>query len=523
MHRIMTFLLGFAALCAAPALAETYHVAPLGAAVPANPDGSAAKPFASIEAALKSGKVRGGDTLLLQDGHYGAVIIKTNASFDSTVTIRAQNAHKARFDSILLSLDTRNITLQDLAIWPQDPAKGASYLIRAHKTTSNIAVEGLDIRSEAAADKFMNWDAARWEARKYSGILLEGPRSVASRNRLTGIYHGIMITGQDSQITRNIINGYNGDGLRAFSGSTVSMNRVYNCVKTDGNHDDGFQSYAPAGGSVTGLTVDSNIILEWTGAPDHPLRCVLQGIGLFDGFYDNLRISNNLVSVSAPHGISVYGGRNAQIVNNTVVNARGQTSKHPWLMVNRHKNGTPSTNVLVVNNAAMMLNGASDPATRVEFRSNSVIGTPGAVFADPFAFDYRPRPDSGLVDTGDKVAAPARDLLGQPRPGGAAPDRGAYETQGAAAAASITAVLAGDGAIAPVAAAPVSPPPAPVTPPEAEAPAAPAPPPVASLAPVGTPAPPPPPAATNIIRIPVLGWTTTQILDWIKISALGRN
>ncbi|MGL6211543.1 MAG: choice-of-anchor Q domain-containing protein, partial [Paracoccaceae bacterium] len=169
--------------------------------------------------------------------------------------------------------------------------------------------------------------------------------------------------------------------------------------------------------------------IEWNGKPDHPLRCSLQGIGLFDGFYDDLVISNNLVSVTAYHGIAVNGVRGAKIVNNTVVHALGHTKAEPWIAVSPHKNGTPSTDVLVANNVAMRYMGSSNASNRVEFRSNSVIGTPGAVFESPSAFDYRPRAESGFIDTADKASAPPVDMLGKARPSGIAPDRGSYEIQ----------------------------------------------------------------------------------------------
>ena len=60
------FALGLA--LAGPALAETYYVAPLETVIAGTPDGSAGLPFASIPAAFASGKIKGGDTLLLQSG-----------------------------------------------------------------------------------------------------------------------------------------------------------------------------------------------------------------------------------------------------------------------------------------------------------------------------------------------------------------------------------------------------------------------------------------------------------------------
>jgi hypothetical protein len=428
MLRVATLILGLFVLSYSPALSEAYYVAPLGAVTSATPDGTEKLPFASIDTALKSGKVKGGDTLLLKDGAYGPVVIKASAVFDVPVEITSQNGKAAHFDSILLAGTTRNLILRNLSIWPRDPAAGAAYLVRAYDTTSDITLDGLDIRSEVGAGDYMKWDAAKWGARKFSGIMLQGRRSLVIGSRLTGIYHGIMV-GDDSQIIDNIVDGFDGDGLRAFSRSAVRGNRVVNCVKTDGNHDDGFQSFSRSGVYVTDLVLDSNVIIEWTGGADHPLRCTLQGIGLFDGPYDNLTIVNNLVSTTHYHGISVYGGRGAKIINNTVVNALGLVGKYPYIAVHPRKDGTPPTDILLVNNIAMSIQGVASAANNVVFRNNSVIGIPSLVFESPAAFDYRPKASSGFVDTGDATVAPTIDLLGQKRPSGPLPDRGVYEVQ----------------------------------------------------------------------------------------------
>jgi parallel beta-helix repeat protein len=230
----------------------------------------------------------------------------------------------------------------------------------------------------------------------------------------------------------NVINFYNGDGLRGLGDNNVFLrNRVFNCIKTDGNHADGFQSFAGESGSVKGLVLDSNTIIEWTHPDgDHPLRCRLQGIGLFDGFYDDLTIINNLVTTTQYHGISVYGVRKGIISNNTVANTDGVTGPHPYIGVRNHKDGSLTTGVLVSNNLAMSFTGSSDLGSAVEYRNNSVIGTPGAVFENPFALDYRPKATSGFIDSGDAASAPAKDLLGNARPVGKGPDRGAIEVGG---------------------------------------------------------------------------------------------
>lgn len=416
-------------LTGAPALAETYYVAPLGAVIAGTPDGTEALPFPSLNAAFASDRITGGDTILLKEGNYGDVDVRGKI-FDTPVTIASQIRRTAHLDSLLIAGGSRNLTFERLSVWPSDPAKGKLQLVRAYADTSDIKVERFTIMAAADGADFMSWDAATWEARQFDGILLQGPRSQANRNLLTAVNFGVSIAGADSKALRNTVNGFNGDGLRGLGDNNVlRFNKVFNCVATNGNHDDGFQSFAGPSGSVRNLMIDSNTIVEWNGAADHPLRCALQGIGLFDGFYDDLVITNNLIVTTNYNGLAVAGARGARIVNNTVVNGRGLTSQYPWLRIGSHKNGTPSSDTIVANNLAMSFQGAPSTQQRVEFRDNSVIGTPGAVFENAFAFDYRPKTASGFIDTADAAMAPLRDVMNQKRPGGAAPDRGAYERQ----------------------------------------------------------------------------------------------
>ena len=179
MLRVATLLLGLFALSCGPARSETYYVAPLGATIAGTPAGTDALPFASIQAAFASGKVNGGDTLLLKDGAYGAVTVSANAAFDVPVTIMSQNGKAGHFDSILLAQNTRNLILKNLSVWPRDPAISSAYLVRSYTTTSYITADSLDIRSEEKAADFMQWDVAKWQARKFHGIVFEGPRGVA--------------------------------------------------------------------------------------------------------------------------------------------------------------------------------------------------------------------------------------------------------------------------------------------------------------------------------------------------------
>ena len=439
---LRSFVVAVVVAVAVPAHAADWYVAPLTKPPTSQaPSGTKGDPFATVALALASGKIGGGDRILMMPGPHGALIVRGTPAFDKQVTIMSETERTAQVDSILIR-EASNIRVLSLSVWPAKPLEtSTSWLVETTNTASDIVVEDLVLRSENGdLAKFATWDKATWLKQSISGIFLIGPRSSALRNDLLGIGNGIFIGGDDSKAISNVVNFYSGDGMRGLGNNNVfRSNRVFNCITVNDNHADGFQSYAGSTGKITGLVLDSNIILEWTySKKDHPLRCELQGMGLFDGFYDNLTIINNLVTTTHYHGISVYGARKALVANNTVANTDNLTGSKPFLAVVNHKNGTPSSNVLVANNVAMSFLDENGPGSTVVFRNNSVIGTPGAVFENPFALDYRPKASSGFLDTADAASATSVDILGKPRPSGSGPDRGAYEVVNGASPADPT-------------------------------------------------------------------------------------
>jgi hypothetical protein len=255
-----------------------------------------------------------------------------------------------------------------------------------------------------------------------NAVDLRGSGYVLRKNTITGVGRGIVV-GPSSLVEGNVIDGFVWDGLRGVGNSTFRDNLVKNCLRIDDVHRDGFQSYSKS--TVRNLTIEGNVFIEWTHKTSHPLRGWMQGISLFDGFYENLTIQNNIVAVRHSNGISVLGAINSKVVNNTVVHLSGQQNKYPIIRVKKHKDGSPSKNVMVANNVASGFDGGST-TNNVVFKNNTAITNPTAFFADPTKFNYMPLAKSGLVDTGVSSAPPV-DVRGYKRPAGAAPDRGAYE------------------------------------------------------------------------------------------------
>jgi len=380
---------------------------------------------------MKSGKVTGGDRIFLLDGYHGQLVVR-DKKFASTVTIAPAAGAVAHADSILV-MNSANVHIQGLKVWPRTVNATNQALVRSYANTSNIAFTDLDVRGIATAGNYAGWTAADWNNYKRNGIMMEGDHNTAARNRVTGIYHGIIGGGADTLIEDNIIDGFSGDGMRALGdGSVVRHNKVQNCRQIDGNHADGFQSWSrgaggkPGTGTIRNVTIEDNKFFEYVGTRS-PIACKLQGISMFDGIYENFLIRNNVVSSTAYHGIAMGGGLNSQIVNNTVVHAGGLAGKFPWIRVSPKKDGTPSRNVTVANNLLTSNKVTNNPAKNIVETNNITITNASADFMSVTNRDFNLRAGSKAIDAGTAKLAPKDDIAGTARPKGKAPDAGAYE------------------------------------------------------------------------------------------------
>jgi len=413
-----------ALLCLLPAQmlwADVHQVAPPGAA---SRDGV----WPSLGAVFKAGVVSAGDEIVLRDGNHGEITIK-GARFDRPVTIRPAPGAQARLTGLVVD-QSRNLIFDGLQVWPAQSG-GEGHLIHATPSTQQIIFRNLDLRSRADAANYPRWSKQTWLKVRRSGILLRGTQSAVLSSTFTGVGSGIGVTGKGARIEGNVIRGFSADGIQVpADNATIRGNRIEDCVRVGTNHDDGIQAWSlgsdgrPGTGTLKNLTIENNIILEWRGRNAPALVCDLQGIGLFDGMFDGLRIRNNLVVVSAYHGIAVYGGINSTITNNTVLHRDEAGVDRPWIGVFSHKDKRPSRRMVVANNIAPKYNLTKETQSLTN-RQNLVERYPARRLEAPYAGDFTPKADGGLVDAAAPTHAPARDLFGHLR--GAKPDLGAVE------------------------------------------------------------------------------------------------
>lgn len=417
------------ALMLAPmGFARDLHVAPGGARVSPAPDGSAAAPWPSVTAALDVGGAQGGDRILLMDGSHGPLKLERRM-FDRPLVIEAKNRGRAHVTAISVG-QARNIVIRGLSVWPLAPSQKGRDLVSV--SGEGIRLERLDIRGRRdAAETYPHWKAGDWLVDwRANGVRMAGTGNALTDSRIIATAFGVTVSASRTEVRDNLVAGFSGDGLRGLADDlTFSGNRVQDCIRVDGNHMDGFQSWSSRKDRdrpLKNLTLDGNSFLEWANLVISPYRCGLQGISLFDGPFENVRITNNLVVTSTYHGIAMVEARDSAILNNTVVQPAGRPGNHPWIMVETRKGRgghVPDEQVTVANNVSNSYKGIAEP-----LRRNVVVKAPDRMFVNPADGDFRPRPGGPLIGSADADIAPRYDIAGTRRPAVRA-DLGAWQSQ----------------------------------------------------------------------------------------------
>ncbi len=353
-------------------------------------------PFVHLGAAVHAVEAKVGSHIILMNGEYGNVTWRGIAP-KTQVLIVPETPGGVHMERLILR-QTRNLYIKGLSVWPNSAVKKAGVLVATTDHSANITFEGFDVRGRKdAPDSYYDWSAKDWlYTWRNNGFVVKGDNITLRDNTITAVAFGIQTKGRGARVINNKVLGFSGDAMRGLGDDSLFRgNYVQDCIDVDANHDDGFQSWSPKKkgrfSAVRNLILEENVIVEWAGSDAHPLHGRLQGIGLFDGIYDGFKIRNNLVVVDHYHGITMFGGRNSEISNNTVVRLNGMREGRPWIHLRKHRNGLETENVLVQDNLAMSYKNVPQA-----LRHNAVVTVPMRIFKDPQAEDFRLRPKAGL-------------------------------------------------------------------------------------------------------------------------------
>ena len=403
--------------------AASYYVDPVKGG--ANNPGTIEQPWRTLQEMFSLRKTfEGGDTIYLREGYHGDVVI--NGENDSYVTIEAYKNEEPSVSRIRIS-NARFWHIKGLKISPEfaQPYKQHT-LVDISESASHIKIENCMIFSVKDSS---GWSAEDWVKKSCFGFVTQGTNIRLANNHLLNVDHGFLVIGKHSIVENNIVENFSGDGICALGDHGVyQYNVIKNCFKVDDNHDDGIQSWSVGekgvgSGVVKDVVLNGNLIINHSD-PNQKYKGTPQGIGCFDGFYEDWVITNNIVIVDHWHGITLGGARNCRIINNTVVDINEGTPGPPWIVIDKHKDGRESTNNIIRNNLAKTF---PSKAGIGRMDHNMVITSYEDFFEDYSKLDLRLKKGSPACDAGSNEEITKSDFLRNNRVYGPRVDIGAIE------------------------------------------------------------------------------------------------
>lgn len=375
--------------------------------------------------------VQPGDTIYCLSGYQGDLAISNYYNTDY-IYIIGLPGHQVEFNSIDMQSSSR-WSFDNLIISKEFSGNYGGVLFYIDPHPWRGPVSDIELKNSTL---YTIWDAYSWSAADWGNNSSHGIYNSYAiqnihlyNNYIRNTSMAIQMVGSDAFIEGNTIENFSGDGIRV-NGDRLHV--YYNTVMNgydiqDGNHDDLIQSFNLGTGTYDDCHIVGNLLIG-SNDPNQPSALLSdpQGIGMFDGFYENWVISNNVIVVNHWHGITLMGARNCTVTNNTLTKKDIAHPNSPWIRIVAHKNGTPSVNNTITNNTYYHSVTNQDGPT-----SNNVQLNTAALYDQHFVDwqnnDFHLIPASTLIDAGTTTGAPTYDRDSVSRPLGGAIDVGAYE------------------------------------------------------------------------------------------------
>jgi hypothetical protein len=373
----------------------------------------ARKGFTGLFQGKPAGVIRPGDTVWLLSGDQGEVKLQgyfgkelegyKNSEFITVAAAPGQTPVLRKLEILGGSRWAfRGLTFQSLNDTGQFAAGATTgkdyWLVALLGPHDNIVIDGDHFQSAGDVSRWTNDD---WVRKRASGVVDEGGECVAiTNNSLRNVGFGMQTQSSNKVlIDNNIINYFSDDGIDYGSSNLlITHNRITNSIEDgDGFHRDAMQGQPGkpynAQAVAENIAIKDNVVIRLTDpALAHPGW--LQGIDAFDGVWNNVEVSGNIVIVDAWHGISYYGVHGAHIFNNIVLGdgdrvlpcgsaatcagkaAIVDRTAVPAIVIHSSKINQPSTKVVVENNITTGLR--IDPKSpEVIVRNNLCLLTQG--------------------------------------------------------------------------------------------------------------------------------------------------
>ena len=347
-------------LCLGSAFATTYYCDPVKGNI--NNKGTASSPWSTLDSVfIANKKLLPGDTIILRNGYHGFPVIKGNLTAEKDITILPQKGHSPTVKKLLIT-NASHWRIVGLKISPEVvKSYERGDFVGIKPEASFITLENCTISS---TDLCINdWTAERLLASCGVGIRVEGKNCILLNNTIKQVMFGVLVSKSAVRtlVSGNTIYGFVNDGIRGLADQCIyEYNTVAGSYGIDDNHDDAFQSWSTDEHGKVGMGKVSDVILRGNLFvsqidPNQPFlqERGMQGIGNFDGFFENWTVENNIIITNMWHGIAFYGAKNCKITNNTVLsNPLSTLPFTPWIAIYDHKKGMASEGNSMKNNLA---------------------------------------------------------------------------------------------------------------------------------------------------------------------------
>jgi Right handed beta helix region len=325
----------------------------------------------------------GGDVIYLNSGNYGALSI-SNKKYSQFLTIKAGSGQTPVLSSLTVN-SVSHMVFSGLTINGNGVrSKSPNGILVNLSSSNNVVFENNIVESSSGT---FPWKAETTNETVVDASIAPSDGISASQdycvalnsNQIKNVFNGIYVggdqvgtDGQNYIVADNTIDHFAGDGIdHSATNVIIQGNHITNALDICGSkciHNDGIQGWNwedKSGITNKNVVIDSNYIQSQT-ATNLPLAVALQGIDIFDGFWENVSITNNVVLVSSDTGISIAGVNGLHIINNSVMNiplngvsqslAYWMYSGVTWITAGgtTHEGGTTSS-VIVRNNIAPLI------------------------------------------------------------------------------------------------------------------------------------------------------------------------
>ncbi len=288
-----------------------------------------------LTAALK--KAKGGEHFALSSGTYSLTL--SNMSYSAPVTITSANGSNPANITWLKLTNVSNMTFEGLeigrALAAGQPLDGSSMAKIAG--SSNLTFNRVHVRG-SLDDNSLN---------DGTGLIIGSSKNITITNsEFQQLYRAATFGGVENvNFVGNKVNDVRSDGINFVSAKNVNIENNFftDFGRMKADHPDAIQFWTTnAKTASTDIVIRNNVILQGNGTG-------MQGIFMRDEQghlpFERVLIENNLVyERNMPNGITVIGGKDITVRNNTVTSPKDEKA-NVWIRLEKIVGGSVTDNV----------------------------------------------------------------------------------------------------------------------------------------------------------------------------------